>query len=120
MLSLTDRLATKLLQALMRRKSRVVFSENASRPGRFVMSIAQYKALYDEATPPHRRKLLGHSPGGAAALAGISRQAIHNAIDRGTLTAYYVFHDHGGDLAWIVIPDESLQDYIDRNRRKAG
>lgn len=118
-LSLTDRLATRLLRTLMRRKSKYIFGE-PPRPGRITMSVSQYQALYDDATPALRRKMLGHSPGAAAALAGISRQAIHKAIDRGTLQAYYVFHDEGGELAWILIPDDSLQAYIVRNERRAG
>jgi hypothetical protein len=35
-------------------------------------------------------KVVGPSPGGAAAELGVSRQAVHRAIDRGTLDAWYV------------------------------
>lgn len=56
------------------------------------------------------------SPSFAAALAGISVQAIHRAIMRGTLKA-----DRqqlpGVSRAWIAVDAHSLREYIKRNRR---
>lgn len=56
-----------------------------------------------------RAKLLGWSPGGAAAQLGISRQAIHKAIKRGDLDAVIVTNDRTGRLSMFMIPDDSLQ-----------
>lgn len=92
-------------------------SLNSPRPGRITYTVSEYEALLAASTPRRRIEMLGHSPGKAAALAGISRQAIHRAIDRGTLEAFYVHDDDTGDLRWVVIPDYSLRDYIRRNRR---
>jgi len=86
------------------------------RPGRVVLTVSQYEAALSASTPQRRLSMLGHSPGKAAQLAGISRAAIHKAIDRGTLEAFYVHDDQSGQLRWIVIPDHSLRDYIRRNR----
>lgn len=79
-------------------------------------TVSQYEAALAAATPRRRAEMLGHSPGKAAQLAGISRQSIHRAIDRGTLDAFYVHDDDTGQLRWVVIPDYSLRDYIRRNR----
>lgn len=57
----------------------------------------------------HRAKLLGWSPGGAAAQLGISRQAIHKAIKRGDLDAVIVTNDRTGRLSMFMIPDDSLR-----------
>lgn len=92
------------------------FSLNTPRPGRVTYTVSEYEAVLAGSTPRRRAEMLGHSPGKAAALAGISRQAIHRAIDRGTLDAFYVHDDATGELRWIVIPDYSLRDYIRRNR----
>lgn len=52
----------------------------------------------------------------AARLAGISQQAIHRAIMRGTLRARR-FLPPGRQRASIVVDLESLRAYIERNRR---
>lgn len=56
-----------------------------------------------------RAKLLGWSPGGAAAELGISRQAVHKAIHRGDLDAVIVTNERTGRLSMFMIPDASLQ-----------
>jgi hypothetical protein len=84
-----------------------------------VLTVSQYDAMLEAATPRKRSELLGHSPGKAAHLLGVSRQAVHQAIDRGTLDAFYVHDDNGGRLAWIVIPDYSLRDYLHRSRARS-
>lgn len=94
-----------------------LFTPNPLKPGRLTCSVAEYQALFQAATIKQRRDMLGVSPGAAASIAGISRQAIHRAIDRGSLQAYYVYHDDGS-LAWVVISDKSLSEYIERNRRR--
>lgn len=65
----------------------------------------------------HRAKLLGWSPGGAAAQVGITRQAIHKAIRRGDLDAVIVNNDDGR-LSMFMIPDESLQAFKARREQK--
>lgn len=93
--------------------------QNPPRPGRITLSVSEYRAMLDAATPRRRAELLGHSPGKAAQLAGITPQAIHRAINRGTLEAFEVRHDDTGDLAWILVTDTSLRDYINRNRGRS-
>lgn len=90
--------------------------QNPPKPGRITLSVSEYHAMLDAATPRKRAELLGHSPGKAAQLAGISPQAIHQAINRGTLEAFEVRHDDTGELAWILVTDTSLRDYIQRSR----
>jgi hypothetical protein len=81
--------------------------------GRISLTITKYQSMLDEAGTEERRAwLLGHSPGMAASLASVSRQAIHDAIDRGRLTALYVY-DERGDLCSILIPPHSLEHYIE-------
>lgn len=87
-------------------------SPDDPRPGRITLGVAEYCAMYEAATPQARKQLLGHSPGVAAQLAGVSRQAIHKAIDTGRLEAYYVHSDRTGGLAMVLIPDESLRAYL--------
>lgn len=89
---------------------------NPPRPGRTVYTVSEFWAEYEHATPSRRRHLLGLSPGGAAALLGISRQAVHRAIDRGTLRATYIHDDHTGELRSVTVDMDSLREYADRNR----
>jgi predicted DNA-binding protein YlxM (UPF0122 family) len=88
--------------------------------GRIRLSLAKYQAMLDEAGTEERRAwLLGHSPGMAASLANVSRQAIHDAIDRGRLTALYVYDDRG-DLCSILIPPHSLEHYLQTRAPSRG
>jgi hypothetical protein len=64
-----------------------------------------------------RAKLLGWSPGGAAAELGISRQAVHKAIHRGDLDAVIV-NGEDGRLRAFMIPEESLRAFADRRAQK--
>ena len=66
-----------------------------------------------------RAKLIGWSPGGAAAELGISRQAVHKAIHRGDLDAVIV-NDDDGRLRMFMIPDDSLQAFALRRQKRAG
>jgi hypothetical protein len=76
------------------------------------MAIRQYnQRVWNKLTAEsdaYRAKLLGWSPGGAAAELGISRQSVHKAIRRGDLDAVRVTDDRGR-LSMFMIPDESLQ-----------
>jgi len=83
--------------------------------GRINVGWSKYAAWLDAAeTPRERAFLLGHSPGMAAQLAGVSRQAIHYAIDDGRLTAIYIHDDKSGEVKAILIPDAALQKYAPR------
>ena len=93
-------------------------SQNPPRPGRLTYSVSEYMAALDGKTGRSRISMLGHSPGKAAQLAGVSRQAIHEAIDRGSLDAYYVHDDETGKLRWVVVSDASLHRYIARRGRR--
>lgn len=74
------------------------------------MNFADWERLV-HISEGQRAKLLGWSPGGAAAEIGISRQAIHEAIRRGTLDAVAVYE--GKRLRMFMIPDESLRHYAE-------
>jgi hypothetical protein len=63
-----------------------------------------------------RAKLLGWSPGGAAAEVGITRQGIHHAIRRGDLDAVMVYE--GTKLRSFMIPEESLRAYQQRRLQR--
>lgn len=80
------------------------------------MKASRWQALTDE-SDRERAKLLGWSPGGAAAELGVTRQAIHYAIRRGDLEAVMVTDDATGQLQMFMIPDASLQDY--KRKREA-
>lgn len=49
----------------------------------------------------------GYSPGGVCQLLGVSRQRVHQLVDADKLDAYRI-HDRLGNLAAIIITDESL------------
>ena len=72
-----------------------------------------------EQSDAERAKLLGWSPGGAAAQLGISRQAVHKAIHRGDLDAVIVNGDDG-KLQMFMIPDDSLKAFAERRSRRAA
>ena len=55
------------------------------------------------------------SPGGAAALLGLSRQTIHTLCKRGELRAFRSDEEEARDLPkWVYIPLDDIQDYGDR------
>jgi len=109
----------QLLYPLLKRYvMRSTFSIADPPRGKIRLTLSKYQAMLDEAGTEERRAwLLGHSPGMAASLAGISRQAIHQAIDRNALTALYIY-DERGDLAAILIPPHSLDYYLESRGRK--
>lgn len=65
-------------------------------------------------------KLFQHSssPGPAAVKLGISRQALHIAIQRGRLDAIRLEDDKGGLMA-IVIPDDAVERYREIRQKRA-
>jgi len=52
----------------------------------------------------------GTSPGGVAALLGISRQAVHDAINRDRIDSWRLV-DESGRLLSILIPDAQVEYY---------
>jgi hypothetical protein len=66
-------------------------------------------------------KLNGDSPGSVAAELGISRQAVHQAVHRGSLDAVIVVDDNSEELRLFMIPAESVEAFkARRDHRKAG
>lgn len=65
--------------------------------------------------PAELERLNGTSPGGVAAELGISRQAVHELMQRGRLDAVYVI-DKRGKLLMILIPPSAVAEYL-RTRR---
>jgi hypothetical protein len=85
-------------------------------------SMSRYLALSRVAHSngcPH--KVDGPSPGGASAELGISRQAVHRAIDRGTLDAWYVkmVGEGGSAEFYVFVTGESIRRYKASGRRRA-
>lgn len=83
------------------------------------MDMRRWQELVTE-SDLERAKLIGWSPGGAAAQLGISRQAVHKAIHRGDLDAVIINGDDG-KLQAFMIPDASLRAFAQRRaQRQAG
>lgn len=82
------------------------------------MNVKLWEKLTSE-SQAHRAKLLGWSPGGAAAELGITRQAVHKAIRRGDLDAVIV-NNFEGQLTMFMIPDASLQAFKAKREKLAG
>lgn len=71
------------------------------------MQLSTWQKLI-EAAGTHA-KPIGDSPGGVASQLGISRQAVHGLIRRGTLDTVEVYD--GTKLAFYVIPQPSVDAY---------
>lgn len=70
---------------------------------------------------PLWEKLNGASPGGVAAELGISRQAVHKAVQRGDLDAVLIIDDITDELRLFMIPQASIEAFrAKREQRKAG
>jgi len=90
--------------------------EKPQRSGWIDSDISDYETrrlhgqpLFDEA---------GLSPGAVANKLGISRQAVHDAINRGKLKAIRILEPHNNNLLAILIPhSEFLRYRIARNHR---
>ena len=66
-------------------------------------------ALFDK----HAGRLV--SPGGAAALLGVSRQTIHTLLKRGELSAFRSDDEAYRDMPkWVYIPLDDVEAYGDR------
>jgi excisionase family DNA binding protein len=66
-------------------------------------------ALFDK----HGGRLV--SPGGAAALLGVSRQTIHTLLKRGELRAFRSDDEAYRDMPkWVYIPLDDVEEYGDR------
>jgi len=80
------------------------------------VNMNRWQKLVEE-SDRHRAELLGWSPGGAAEQLGISRQAVHKAIQRGDLDAVIINGDDG-KLRVFMIPDASLKAFAERRAQK--
>lgn len=68
------------------------------------------KAVAASYGKPAHGELNGDSPGSVAAELGISRQAVHQAVQRGALDAIIV-NDARGKLQMFMIPRASVERY---------
>lgn len=88
--------------------------------GRVDLTFPEYDRLNAQALaagcPSYVR---GWSPGPVADILGITRQGVHNAIKRGTLTAFYVRQEGWADASAIVVTDASVARYRERNHNVA-
>jgi hypothetical protein len=94
----------------------------ARRGRRTLRSMRRYLALCRIAgSEGLRDKVDGPSPGGAAVELGISRQAVHRAISRGTLDAWYVSTPtaSGGEGFYVFVTEESMRRYKASGRRRS-
>ena len=84
------------------------------------MQVSTWSKLTDAALgKPAWKQLNGPSPGGVAAILGISRQAVHKAVHRGDLDAVIVYN--GARLQMFMITEDSIEAFkAKRERRLAG
>lgn len=99
-------------------------SEAVGRPSEHTMSarrmqVERWERLTEAGDPSLQNFSLGPSPGGAATELGISRQAVHEAIQRGDLEALAVYK--GTRLLFYTISRSSLERFkaIRAARRRA-
>lgn len=85
------------------------------------MQVSTWSKLTEAALgKPAWRQLNGPSPGGVAAILGISRQAVHKAVHRGDLDAVVVYAPTGR-LQMFMITEDSIEAFkAKRERRLAG
>lgn len=77
--------------------------------------IDEFHRKLHSAPPAERDLFLGLSPGGAAARLGVSRNAIYQAVKRGTLKGFALTQD--GKMVARIIPDRSLTEYENSDTR---
>ena len=103
-------LVVAYLDATMPRMADRFNSRNAK--GRRNVSVSHFNAMTQRAIANGRAEsVLGYSPGYVATLLGITRQAVHAAIERGDLTAHFVHDDTTGSLCSIYVTDASVAEY---------
>lgn len=79
--------------------------------------VAQWSKLTEAALgKPAWKQLNGPSPGGVAAILGISRQAVHKAVHRGDLDAVIV--TDGGKLRMFMITEDSIEAFKAKRERR--
>jgi hypothetical protein len=113
-------MAYKLARRYLRQRGESLANLSESRrKGEHHVSFAAYTEALEAALlrgPKHYAQVNGWSPGFVAKLLGISRQAVHNAIDHGTLRAFYI-HDDAGEVTSIIISEASVRAYAAKNGR---
>src|SRR5579885_3910125 len=93
-----------------------------NKPGKKHISERAYNALLRISLANGQGgKVTGFSPGGLAAELGMSRQAVHAAIDRGSLDAWYVSETGEGhdSRRYIYVTVDSVERYKKSGRRRA-
>ena len=86
--------------------------------GRISMDFDQYHHTLAKLVGEARKDMDGWSPGYVCALLDVSRQAVHQAIERGTLVAYYLHTD--GDLRAIIVTQASVEAFQRSRRRRTA
>jgi hypothetical protein len=91
--------------------------------GKKTITWTKYEALlYSTFGTDDYKRLQGPSPGGAAVDLDMSRQAVHRAIERGSLDAWYVYDGKIPglrQLRMINVTMESIERYKASGRRRA-
>lgn len=82
------------------------------------LTMEEYSELLLSTPEDKRSEVNGPSPGGAAGRLGISRQAVHDAINRDTLHGFYITRN--GRMVAIIIPDAEIARYRREHLRKVS
>lgn len=122
MLRVLDRLAARLAARYIEARTQTSLNRilTMQRTGRIDIDWHAYERLLTRAREKGVEaysNVNGWSPGFVACLLGVSRQAVHDAIQRGGLTAYRITAADG-ELVGIVVTEASARAYAARQGRK--
>jgi len=81
------------------------------------MTMDEWTEACESANPAEQKDLIGASPGAVGVALGISRQAVHQAIQRGDLDAIRI--EDNGKLRAIMITPSSYQRYVQYREMKS-
>lgn len=82
------------------------------------MDIMDWVAKVHALPADQRKGFVGSSPGAVASELGISRQAVHKAIERDRMDAYYLTRKNA--LTAVLIPEYEVTNYRQNFLRKTG
>lgn len=85
---------------------------------RITLPIEEWIQRVNSTPADQKSAFIGMSPGGVAQVLDISRQAVHQAIDRDKMDAYYLMR--GDHCVSILVPDGEVENYRRNHLRKAG
>jgi predicted DNA-binding protein YlxM (UPF0122 family) len=116
---LAERLAVRYIEATTATTLNRVLTMR--RKGKIRVTLAEYQQLLwtaQDKGPEAYANVQGWSPSYVAAFLGVTRQSVAQAIDRGTLTAYYIEEDSGA-VTSIIITDASMRAFLARRKQAA-